>query len=196
MPKVGKARGVGSVLNAAEMRRRISDLSVRHAEHIDIVPFDPKAIQAASLDLRLGNWFVSARRGRLEAVELGKASDERRLATVGREEFFVAFEHTFLVHPGDLVLGATLEFVALPPDVMGFVEGRSGHGRKGLIVATAAQVAPGFHGVIVLELVNSGTVPLKLAPGLPVAQLVFQLMTQALKRSEIYRGNYYCQIRP
>jgi dCTP deaminase len=91
-------------------------------------------------------------------------------------------------------LGVTQEFIALPDDVMAFVEGRSRIGRLGLFVATATQVAPTFHGVIVLELVNAGTVPLELQPGIQIAQLVFQVMTDPAPKR--YRGQYYCQIKP
>jgi deoxycytidine triphosphate deaminase len=100
------------------------------------------------------------------------------------------------MHPGDLVLGATLEFFDLPNDLMAYVEGKSQLGRKGLIVATAAQVAPGFHGVVVLELVNAGMVPLKIRPGMEISQLVFQTLTEPVPNEFLYRGSSYCQIKP
>jgi dCTP deaminase len=133
---------------------------------------------------------------RLNSVKLWEKGDERLLLTVGRERIFVPPGESFVIHPGDLVLGATLEFTALPADVMAFVEGKSGLGRLGLIVATATQVAPGFHGVIVLEMANAGTVPLEVKPGMAIAQLVLQVMTEAVPRSDLYRGRYYCQIQP
>ena len=93
-------------------------------------------------------------------------------------------------------MGATLEFIALPPDTMAFVEGKSGLGRLGLLVATATTIAPGFHGVVVLELANTGTVPLELVPGMAIAQLVVQVMTNPVPEDFLYRGKYYCQIKP
>jgi deoxycytidine triphosphate deaminase len=84
----------------------------------------------------------------------------------------------------------------LPADVMAFVEGKSGLGRKGLIVATATQVAPGYHGVVVLEIANAGTVPLELTPRMPVAQLVLLGMTEPVPEDRQYRGKYYCQVHP
>src|ERR1035438_7779229 len=116
--------------------------------------------------------------------------------TVGREEVFVPSGGLFLIHPGDLILGATLEFIALPADLMAFVEGRSGLGRKGLIVATATQVAPGFHGVIVLEMANAGTVPLEVQPEMAIAQLVLQAMNVPVPKELMYRGKYHCQVHP
>ncbi len=66
----------------------------------------------------------------------------------------------------------------------------------GLIVATATQGAPGFHGVVVLELVNAGTVPIEVKPGIPIAQLVFQVVTEGLSKGRLYKGKHYCQTRP
>jgi dCTP deaminase len=157
------------------------------------VPLDPDAVKSASLDVHLGHRFVVAKRSRLKGVKLDDAEDEHLLETVGREEVFVPFGGHFLIHPGDLILGATLEFIALPPDVMAFVEGRSSLGRKGLIVATATQVAPGFHGVIVLEMANAGTVPLEVKPEMSIAQLVFQGMNVPVEQ---YRGKFHCQVHP
>jgi dCTP deaminase len=170
-------------------------LPLGHPQRLSVIPFREAAVNAASLDVRLGNWFVIARRTRLGSVKLDEAG-QRLLMSVGREEVFVAKDQTFLIHPGDLILGATLEFIALPPDTMAFVEGKSGIGRLGLLVATATTIAPGFHGVVVLELANTGTVPLELVPEMAIAQLVLQVMTNPVPEGKLYRGKYYCQIKP
>jgi dCTP deaminase len=185
------------VLSAPYIFHRL-ELPPDHPSHLAVIPLDPKAVQGASLDVRLGNWFVVTRRTRLKSINPGKKSDEQLFMTLGREEIFVPTDNSFLIHPGDFVLGCTLEFIALPDDLMAFVEGRSGPGRMGLIVATATQVAPGFHGVVVLELANTGTVPLEVVPGMPIAQLVFQVMTERVPKSHLYdnRRKYYCQIKP
>jgi dCTP deaminase len=183
------------VVSAPQLRKRLQ-LATDHPSHLGCIPLNPKAIQAASLDIHLGHWFAIARRSKLKSVRLGEEIDEKLLLKIGREETFVPEGKTFLIHPGDLILGATLEFLALPNDLMAFVEGRSGTGRMGLFVATASKIAPGFHGVIILELANAGTVPLELTPGRPIAQLVFQTMTHAVPDSDLYRGKYYCQIKP
>jgi dCTP deaminase len=132
----------------------------------------------------------------MPSVKLEDEAAERLFSTIGRELIFVPGKERFVIHPGDLVLGATLEFVALPPDVMAFVEGKSGLGRKGLFVATATQVAPGFHGVIVLELANAGTVPLELKPRMPIAQLVLQALNDPVPLRNLYQGKFYCQVQP
>lgn len=185
----------GGTLGMRQILSRIG-LPQRHPMHLDVMPLGTNAVQGASLDLRLGHWFAVDRRTRMKSVELGNPEAEALLMAVGRELIFVPPEHTFVVHPGDMILGATLEFVGLPADIMAFVEGKSGLGRKGLIVATASQVAPGFHGVIVLEMVNAGTVPLELKPGMPIAQLVLFGMTEAVPQEALYQGKYYCQVHP
>jgi dCTP deaminase len=184
----------GTVLASMHIRRRVS-LPVSDSAHLGIIPLKPSAIQAASLDVHLGNWFVVMRRTRLKSVRISDPIAQQLLRIVGREETFIPDGETFLIHPGDLVLGATREFLALPKDLMGFVEGKSSLGRLGLFVATASQVAPGFHGVVVLELVNSGAVPLELVPGMGIAQLIFQRMSQSVGE-DVYHGAFYCQIRP
>jgi dCTP deaminase len=90
----------------------------------------------------------------------------------------------------------SLEYVAVPSDLMAFVEGKSGLGRGGLIIATATQVAPGFKGGIVLELCNSGTVPLILRPGMQIAQLVFITTDRVLPEKWGYSGSFRCQVKP
>lgn len=182
----------GAVLSAPHIWRR-TQLPPEHPEHLCVVPLKPKSIEASSVDVRLGSWFITMRKTRLTSVKLSHPAEERLLQTVGREQTFVPRNKSFLIHPGDLVLGATEEFLALPNDLMAFVEGKSRLGRLGLIVATASQIGPGFHGVVVLELVNAGTVPLELVPGMAVAQLVFQKMSGP---TDPYRGKFYCQINP
>lgn len=75
------------------------------------------------------------------------------------------------MHPQQFVLGATCEFLRLPSHLGAYVLGRSSWGRLGLLVATAVMIQPGFSGCITLELVNAGDSPIRLFPGLKVAQL-------------------------
>lgn len=83
-------------------------------------------------------------------------------------------DETFVLHPREFVLGATLEFVRLPKDIAARIEGRSSLGRVGLQVhATAGYVDPGFEGTLTFELINAGSLPLRILPGLRIAQLCF-----------------------
>jgi dCTP deaminase len=80
----------------------------------------------------------------------------------------------FILHPGRFVLGCTLEYVVLPSNISGVLEGRSGWAREGLNVhSTASFIHPGHSGSIVFELSNVGSHPLPLYPGTRLAQIRF-----------------------
>ena len=82
-----------------------------------------------------------------------------------------------MIHPGEFCLGRTLEHVELPDDIVARIEGKSSLGRLGLIVhATAGFCDPGWKGTLTLELNNLTRVPIKLYPGLPIAQLSFMAL--------------------
>jgi len=79
-----------------------------------------------------------------------------------------------VMHPGEFVLASTLEYFRLPRDLAGRLEGRSSLGRLGLQVhATAGFVDPGFHGNLTFELINSGSLPVRIAPGFRLGQMCF-----------------------
>lgn len=184
------------VLSQNAIKRRIVQLHPGDDGYLGIIPYVGRALQGASLEVHLGNRFTIARRTRMHSVDIEDKEQQELLKIIGREKVFVLAGDKFLVHPGDFILGATLEFVSLPRDLMAFVEGKSSIGRTGLLIATATQIAPGFHGVIVLELANTGTVPLEIKPGMAIAQLVFQTMSESLPDDCMYRGKHYCQIEP
>ena len=84
---------------------------------------------------------------------------------------------SFVIHPGEFCLGRTMEWVELPDDVVARIEGKSSLGRLGLIVhATAGFIDPGWKGTLTLELNNLTRVPIRLHPGLPIAQLSFMAL--------------------
>jgi dCTP deaminase len=76
---------------------------------------------------------------------------------------------------------------------MAYVTGKSSLGRLGLVIAAATQIDPGFKGSLTLELANVGTVPIRLYPGLCVAQLIFHPVKR-LKRG--YSECYYLSTEP
>ncbi len=83
-----------------------------------------------------------------------------------------------VIHPGEFLLGSTLESLKVPSDLVARVEGRSSYGRLGIIVhATAGYIDPGFEGDITLEMQNLGNAPVKLYPEDRVCQVVFETMT-------------------
>ena len=142
-----------------------------------------RQIAKAAADVRLGSEFIILRHTRLSGLMVDRvdataavriAADVEKLT----ERTYVPIGGTFVLHPGQFVLTATLEYVSMPRSLMAYVIGRSSWGRLGLNIATATMVAPGFKGSITFEMMNMGTVPIGLFPGTRVAQLVFHSLAE------------------
>jgi dCTP deaminase len=94
-----------------------------------------------------------------------------------------ADEEPFIIHPGIFCLGATMETITLPDDIVARVDGKSSLGRLGLLVhATAGYVDPGWIGRLTLELSNQSQMPIALYSGMRVAQISFLTMTTPVDR--------------
>ena len=90
----------------------------------------------------------------------------------------------FVIHPGEFVLGMTIEAIELPDDIAGRLEGRSSLGRLGIVVhSTAGHFDAGFKGNIVLEISNHGVIPVLLYPGMRFCQMVFETLTSPVEVS-------------
>ena len=111
---------------------------------------------SASIDLRLGTWFVSLRQARMPCLEV----DDPSLGAQFTKNHYVRFGDSYFLHPRSFVLGTTLEWIRLPRDLAAYVIGKSSWGRRGLIIATATGVHPGFKGCLTLELTNVGEIPI------------------------------------
>ncbi len=160
-----------SVLSDGTILRLVEEGRIR------IDPWDPKLVQPASIDLRLGDSFRVFHNHRATAIDL---RDPPANLT---EEVVVPAGEPFVIHPGEFCLGRTLEWVKIPDDIVARIEGKSSLGRLGLIVhATAGFCDPGFEGTLTLELNNLTRVPIRLYPDLPIAQLSFMTLDKpALK---------------
>jgi dCTP deaminase len=139
-----------------------------------------------SVDVRLGTEFVIIQHTSLHHIDPTVRAQLKEKIGKYQERVRVGFGEQFVLHPNQLVLGSTLEYVGLPSDLAAVVVGRSSWGRLGVIIATATSVAPGFKGVITLELINGGQVPLILYPGIRIAQLVIEKTTSQAS----YSGRY------
>ena len=160
-----------SVLSDGTIRRLVEE------GRIKIEPWDPGRVQPASVDVLLGHTFRVFHNHRAAAIDL------RDPPTHLTEQVEVADGEAFVIHPGEFVLGRTLEWVELPDDIVSRIEGKSSVGRLGLIVhATAGFIDPGFNGSLTLEITNLTRIPIKLYPGLPIAQLSFMALDQPAER--------------
>ena len=94
------------------------------------------------------------------------------------EKIIIKGDKPFILQPGKFALASTVEWVELPDDIAGRLEGRSSIGRLGIIVhSTAALIHPGMKGRIVLELSNLAQIPVALYPGMRVCALSFETLS-------------------
>jgi deoxycytidine triphosphate deaminase len=125
--------------------------------------------KGTGIDVRLGTRFIVFRRSATASFDPLDADDDPRAMQMFVE---LSPKERFVLHPNEVVLGATLEYLGIPDDLSGQVITRSSYGRLGLLSATAIQVHPGFRGCLTLELVNLSNIPISLTPGERIAQLV------------------------
>jgi len=154
----------------------LSDRSLREqlaAGRIVIDPLDESLIQPSSIDVRISNLFRVFRNHTAAVIDVKKdQGDLTELIEVPDDG------DPFILHPGEFVLGSTLERVAVPDDLVGRVEGKSSLGRLGLLIhSTAGFVDAGFDGHITLELANVASLPITLYPGMKIGQVSFMQMT-------------------
>jgi dCTP deaminase len=155
---------------------------------------DPKTqIGRCSVDIRLSNEFIITKETQIDVLDVAECEDLKKNIMQYQEKIRIRYGEGFILHPKEFVLGASLEYISLPLDIMAYVVGRSSWGRLGLVIATATLIDPGFKGVITLELANIGKVALKLYQGLRVAQLVFHKLSSP---TEGYSGGYLTSTGP
>lgn len=150
------------------------ELAIRQgAIHLE-PPATPEAIQPSSIDVRLDHQFRTFTN---TAAAIDTRNPPPDLTTLK----LVPDGQPFRLHPGEFVLGSTLEVVTLDASHTVKLDGRSSLGRLGLVVhSTAGLIDAGFSGQITLELSNVGPLPLDLWPGQRIAQLcVYQLSSPA-----------------
>ena len=154
----------------------LSDRSIREelaAGRIQLDPFDESLVQPASVDVRLDRYFRVFLNHTMPVIDVKKDLEElTRLVEIDGDD------DAFVLHPGEFVLGSTLERVSLPDDLVGRVEGKSSLGRLGLLIhSTAGFIDAGFDGHITLELSNVANLPITLYPGMKIGQISFLRMT-------------------
>jgi len=152
----------------------LSDRTIREeidAGHILIDPFDPSCIQPSSIDLHVDGAFRVFHNARHPYIDVKEEQpDLTELVEVEKEPF--------ILHPGEFVLGSTLERVALPDDLVARLEGKSSLGRLGLLIhSTAGYVDPGWDGYLTLELSNVANLPITIYPGMKIGQISFFRLT-------------------
>ena len=175
----------------------LSDRDIRAeiaADRVVLDPWDPGMVQPSSVDVRLDKYFRLFDNHKYQVIDPAQDQpDLTRLVEVDPKDGFV-------LHPGEFVLGSTLEAVTLPDDLAARVEGKSSLGRLGLLThATAGFVDPGFSGHVTLELSNVATLPIMLWPGMKIGQLCFIRLSSPAENpygSATYGSHYQGQRGP
>jgi dCTP deaminase len=143
-------------------------LAALAAGEISLEPFERSHLQPASVDIRVSARFL------VFSNHLYTCIDPRQKQEELTQLVEVADGDSFVLHPGEFVLGSTLERVYLGAGHVARLEGKSSLGRLGLLChATAGWIDPGFSGRITLELSNVAQLPIKIYPGMPIGQLSF-----------------------
>jgi dCTP deaminase len=154
------------------------------AGRIEIDPFTPDQVGPASIDLHLGD-EIRVMEGGPAVIELVEEADYRTVTAVrplGR----------YVLVPGQTIHGITRERIRLPPDVGGWLEGRSRFARLGLMIhVTSGFVAPGVDNRQVLEMSNVAGRPLAIYAGIRLCQIVLQ----RAEGEATYRGRFAQQMK-
>ena len=158
----------------------LSDRDIRaamQAGRVRVDPYDPSCLQPSSVDLHLDREFRVFRNNRYPYIDVRQAQpDLTEIVSIEDDE-------PFILHPGEFVLGQTLEWVELPDDLVARLEGKSSLGRLGLLIhSTAGYVDPGWKGNLTLELSNVANLPIALYFGMKVGQISFFRMSSPVER--------------
>lgn len=146
-----------------------------------IDPIDiEEQVQPASVDLKLGNTFGVINPIKTPVIDFTKPIEY---------DFIQAAE--FWLMPGHFALGTTKEYLELPADITGFLEGRSSVGRSALFIHNAGLIDAGFIGQVTLEFFNCGPVPILLKPEQRICQIAYYQMDQEAENP--YNGKYQGQ---
>lgn len=167
----------------------LSDRDIRaqiESGRVVINPFDPSCVQPSSVDLHVDRQFRVFANSRYPFIDVRKEMpDLTELVEVPGDE-------PFILHPGEFVLGSTLERVALPDDLVARLEGKSSLGRLGLLIhSTAGYVDPGWDGYLTLELSNVANLPITLYPGMRIGQISFFELSSPAQEPYGRAGNKY-----
>lgn len=159
----------------------LSDRSIREAldaGRIVIRPLDAADIQPASVDLHLSRRVRVFSNSRQPYIDVRESMERlTELVEIPEES------QPFILHPGEFVLGSTVEHIELPADLVARLEGKSSLGRIGLVIhSTAGFVDPGWKGNLTLELSNLARLPITLYYGMKIGQISFLRLTTPAER--------------
>jgi dCTP deaminase len=166
----------------------LSDTSIRELMKkggIKITPCDlERQLGSMGVDLRLSNEFKTFKTTHRPYIDLQKENIE-----TDTEDVTIKEGESFVLHPGEFMLGCTVEHIELPNNIAARLDGRSSLGRIGIIVhSTAGHIDPGWKGRLTLEISNIGKLPISLSPGIRFCHIIFEELTSPVGKT--YKGKY------
>ena len=175
---------------------RLSDVDIEQKIASGDIIIDPPpghdAIAGISVDLRLDHRFRVFNNNSVTHLDLSGDRDQlnRDIDRIMSKEIEIPKDEALYIHPGELILGATMESVSIPDNLVGWLDGRSPLARLGLMVhVTAGRIDPGWEGQIVLEFYNNGKLPLALRPEMVICAMSFETLSSPAKRPYNKREN-------
>ncbi|MEM2302291.1 MAG: dCTP deaminase [Sulfolobales archaeon] len=164
----------------------LSDFDLRNyiaSGRLYIEPFDPSVVRENGLDLRLGSGYC-------ELLEVEEVLDPYGFDEEALGRFYRCGEGSeILLKPWGRYLLHTLEYIRLPPELVGFVELRSTLARLGLMIPPTI-IDGGFEGELTIE-VQAPPFPVKLRPGTRFLHLILSKVSTPIEKP--YRGEYQGQ---
>jgi len=142
-----------------------------------IEPFEPKLVRTIYIDLRLGNKFTTLMNAGTTYIDPAAGQQEEFVTRQKFSSVEISDGGSYVIAPGEYVLGITLEKVTVPKQYFGTLFGRGSLGRLGLqVLCSGGFVDPGFSGNMTLEIFNASKVPIILRAGMPVAKLAVEAL--------------------
>ena len=142
-------------------------------QRIVIEPYDESLLQPSSVDVRVDRFFRVFHNARYAYIDVKEPQEDLT------ELVEIDDERPFILHPGEFVLGSTLERIVLPDDLVARLEGKSSLGRLGLLIhSTAGFIDPGWDGHVTLELSNVANLPITIYHGMKIGQISFVQLTE------------------
>ncbi len=145
-------------------------------------------LDVCAFDIRLGTEFILFEKNIYTYIDpLINWTDWDKQKTFRRTKRVNPLK-PFVLHPGEQILGSSLEYIRLPSNIFGLLSGRSSWSRIGLAVhSTAPNLQPNTGLVVTFELQNNGPVPIKLYTGMRVAQICFYELNREYNKKSCWK---------
>lgn len=174
----------------------LNDITIEQCvDHQDLIlPYTEKQLNPNSYDVTLQDTIIIFTSDVGDCYCYADGSDHT-LHGVRTES--VKIDGHYMLQPGQFVLGATVEKISLPDNMMARFDGKSSLGRLGLCThVTAGFLDAGFIGTITVELKNENSFPIMLKPGMRIGQVSFEYLNSAAAKPYGMIGHYQNQHAP